>query len=341
MAQILIGGDRSTQQQLEAWLDTWGLPSAPLAADQHPAAVPASEASAVIYACGLEALPLPAEPGPLSMVAPLLLIGEPADSHLPDRAWTHVPDPGENGRLLAAALRPCLEAASDGDQRSPGFRDFLNHELRTPLTAAGTALQTLALQLERAGGQSLDLVDIALRNVRRLEQTVDWACDYLAVDPPSTGGCDGEANCFTDLLQDLDELNAPVPLSWSTGTGDWDAPVDISRERWRRLLRQVLRAVGYQVGGQSVHLELSTLADPADESGLLLVFRLPSALEGQVQRTGTVDTAEQLRRLLAFTVNPELAQRLRLRFDVVNLSDHLRLRLLLPTASTSLELQPA
>ncbi len=129
---------------------------------------------------------------------------------------------------------------------TPAFRDFLNHELRTPLTAAGTALQTLALQLERAGGPSLDLVDIALRNVRRLEQTVEWACDYVLVDS-SAVGCDSRGQPLTDLLEDIDDLEPQVELTWSTGMGDWQTRVDRCRAtRWRRLLRQMLRAVGYR-----------------------------------------------------------------------------------------------
>ncbi len=341
MARILIGGDRSNRHQIEGWLDTWGLRSAPLSSGLHPATVPAGDASAVIYACGPEAPPVPDESPTAAAVAPLLLVGDATGARLGDCAWTHVDDPGPDGGRLAAALRPCLEAAMGDDQTGAGFRDFLNHELRTPLTAAGTALQTLALQLERAGGQSLDLVDIALRNVRRLEQTVDWACDYLASEPDNEMPTVGELNCLTDLLQDLDELDVSVPLSWATGAGDWDAPVDVSRERWRRLLRQVLRAVGYQAPGQSVHLELSTVAEDSNEPGLLLVFQLEPADAGdQVQRTGAEDEAEQLRRLLAFTVNPDLARRLRLRFDVVRLTGHLRLRLLLPVGILAPELQP-
>ena len=342
MAQILIGGDRSNRQQLEKWLDTWGLQSAPLGPGSHPATVPVDEASAVIYACGPEAPPLPGNPGPASATAPLLLVGDGTGAQLDSWAWTHVQDPGPDGGRLAAALRPCLEASAVRNPSSPGFRDFLNHELRTPLTAAGTALQTLALQLERAGGQPLDLVDIALRNVRRLEQTVDWACDYLAVEPDHGSGDTGGATNLTDLLQDLDEVDAPMQLSWATGAGDWYAPVDIDRERWRRILRQVLRAVGFQAPGQAVHLELSTLSGAPGESGLLLAFQVaPADQNDQVQRTGATDEAEQLRRLLAFTVNPDLARRLSLRFDVVRHTGHLRLRVLVPMAMAAPEPQTA
>ena len=46
MAQILIGGDQTKRQRLEAWLHAWGLSSAALGSRVHPAAVPATDASA-------------------------------------------------------------------------------------------------------------------------------------------------------------------------------------------------------------------------------------------------------------------------------------------------------
>jgi signal transduction histidine kinase len=266
--------------------------------------------------------------------APLLLVGETPGGPLDDLAWTQVPDPGPEGAALAAALRPCLEAAGRGGDVGAGFRDFLNHEMRTPLTAAGTALQTLALHMERAGGPSLELVDVAMRNLRRLEQTVDWACDYLTVSPDEVGDPDTGATALTDLLLDLDELDPPAPLSWATGAGDWDAAVPVDRPRWRRFLRQVLRALAHQAPGKPLHLELSTHPGNGSAGGLLLVFQLPTA-DGhdRVQRTGTHDEAEQLRRLLSFTVHPDLARQLGLRVDVVRLSQRLRLRLMLPLAN--------
>jgi len=342
MTLILIGGDHNQGRQLAQWLEAWGLRSAPLDPGDHPAAVPSAQACAVIYVCGPDEPSLPQASGLGAATAPLVLVGGVHGSSLDEQAWTLVTDPGPGGATLAAALRPCLEAATGPAADGAGFRDFLNHELRTPLTAAGTALQTLALQLERAGGQSLELVDIALRNIRRLEQTADWACDYLAVEPGTGADTDGDTTHLTDLLEDLDELDTSTPLSWATGAGDWDASVAVSRENWRRVLRQVVRALGYQAPGQSIHLELSTLDDDERDSGLLMVFHLPRLDPcEQVQRTGAEDEAEQLRRLLAFTVHPELARRLQLRFDVVSLSGHLRLRLMLPLDASDPVLQPA
>jgi signal transduction histidine kinase len=215
-----------------------------------------------------------------------------------------------------------------------GFQDLVNHELRTPLTAAGTALQTLARQLASAGGPSLELVDIALRNIRRLERTVDWACDYLSEGVTAAASPEPPAPvALLGMVEDLDELAAGQPVTWSTGAGDWEAAVHIDREAWRRLLRQMLRAVACLAPRQAAHLELSLVVPPAGDlpDSLLVVVNLdhPSAeVAGRDPRA--VDAAEQLRRLLAFTVNPALARRLALRYDVMQLADRLRLRLLLP-----------
>jgi len=337
MKQILIGGDETQGARLATLLETWGLRSAPLAPDEHPAAVPADLACAVLYATGPGAPLPPRPPRAVSAAAPLVVVGPTPASDLVESAWARLPDPGPGGAALAAALRPCLESSACL-RPGFGFRDFLNHELRTPLTAAGTALQTLALQLERAGGPSLDLVDIALRNIRRLERTIDWACDYVAEHPVRRDAAAGAATSLTDLVQDLDDLESPVPLTWATGAGDWSVPVSLDRTGWRRLLRQLLRAIAYFVPEQPVHLDLDLLGaqDAGLPQALLLVVNLDCDAEAErVQRTGAIDEAEQLRRLLAFTVSPDLAQGLELRYDVVRLSDRLRLRVMMPLSSAA------
>jgi hypothetical protein len=333
MTQILIGGDQNQGRQLHRWLQAWGLRAAALEPQQHPAGVPCERARAVLYACGPDAPPLPDSPATAVMAAPLLLIGFAADQQLVEAAWSRIADPGPGGEILASALRPCLEACHGRELTKAGFRDFLNHELRTPLTAAGTALQTLALQVERAGGQSLDLIDIALRNIRRLERTVDWACDYVAEDTQYDEALAAEEVLLTDLLQDLDDLDTSLPLDWSTGSGRWEAPVVLDRSRWRRLLRQILQALAYHTGSTPARLELQAVSHDDTEvpSGLLLNFTLAAGTpDSRVRRTGGDDEVDQLRRLLAFTVSPELARRLDLRFDVARLGNRLRLRIMVP-----------
>jgi hypothetical protein len=343
MTSILIGGDDRGCAQLERWLAAWGLSASRLGPDEHPAAVSASRARAVVYACSPDAVDsLPAVAAPTA--APLVLVGHGGAGELERLAWDRVTDPGPSGENLAVVLRPCLDASPAVGCGGPGFRDFLNHELRTPLTAAGMALQTLALHLESAGGPSLDLVDTALRNIQRLEQTVEWATDYVAEEEPTGPGVVPlRSATLTDLLADLDEIGTSLTLSWSTGVGDWQAEAALSREDWRRLLRQSLRALAYLQDSGSVHLQLS-LSDSGP--GLMLVFEVE-----RVAHRGDLAASddEQLRRLVTFTVHPELARRLELRSDVVRTSDSLRLRMLLPaavkapaaTGSPAAALQPA
>jgi len=345
MTQILIGGDTCNARQLGRWLETWGLNGQPLDPAQHPAEVPTSRAAAVLYACGPEAPNLPQIDASSSPSAPLLLVGATTDSHLAAMALMRVADPGPGGEALATALRTCLDSGECHAGSDTAFRDFLNHELRTPLTAAGTALQTLAMQMQRAGGQqSRELLDIALRNIRRLEQTVDWACDFVADDV--TLACTEEeiTTPLTALLEDLDSMPTEAPMMWSTGPGEWDAPVLLDRKHWRRLLKQVLRAVGCQGADSPFELELNIVSQPGEElpSGLLLTFTLaPCTGAGPVQRTGSTDEAEHLRRLLEFTVSPDLSRRLDLRFDVARLSGRLRLRLMMPLQCPAETMIPA
>jgi len=335
MPQVLIGGDARGADRIQRWLAAWGLQAEQLACDEHPASVPRDRARAVLFACG-SVIDL-AEPDAVhGVTAPLILVGRQPAGALDTLAWDRVTDPGPGGECLAEALRPCLDSTPAAGCGNPGFRDFLNHELRTPLTAAGMALQTLALHLESAGGPSLDLVDTALRNIRRLEQTVEWATDYV-VEDQDTALEMVEPACLTDLLEDLDDLDPGLNLTWATGVGDWQSPVSVTRDSWRRLLRQVLRALAYHQASRSVHLDLSMVGDG---SGLLLVFQLPFGAErGDLAR----DEEEQLRRLLGFTIHPELNRRLQLRFDVVRTAENLRLRLLLPLEQpmVAAALQPA
>jgi hypothetical protein len=233
------------------------------------------------------------------------------------------------------------EATLDGRE---DLRDFVNHELRTPLTAAGTALQTLALQLADSGGRPLELVDLALRNLRRLERTVDWAADYLG----AAGGADRPASAsvvpLTDLLADLDDLAGEGEISWATDAGDWSQCVAVDRAAWRRLLRQVARALVGFVPRAPVHLGLSLLAPSAGEEscGLLLVGNLPLGDEDPDQAEAHAgDPAGDLQRMLGLTVHPDLAERLDLRADVVRLTGRLRLRLLLCLPCAAADALPA
>lgn len=337
MLDILIGGDPGLTARVGTWLESWGLRPAVLPRGTHPASVPAGRAAAVIYAAGEGFHGLPERRSGCAVV-PLLLVGQAPGAELRDAAWLRVADPGPDGAALAAALRPLLESSLAGAGEANHFRDLVNHELRTPLTAAGTALQMLARQLERAGGPSLDLVDLALRNLRRLERTLDWACDHLAAGICANGATAASPAPLTELLEDLDAIDAPLPVTWSSGPGDWEHETWIDRDAWRRLLRELLRAVALLVPDQPVHLDVAQLAnaEQTSPSALLLVMHLPQASPAPLpEHAAAEDIADHLRRLLSFTVSPGLVRSMDLRLDVMRLSDHVRLRVMLPLGTAA------
>jgi hypothetical protein len=336
MTRVLVGGDDRGCEQLWRWLEAWGLRARRLDPREHPATVSTERARAVVFAFG-EQTSLPPAPAAAPAAAPLVVVGPGDAGELELLAWERVNDPGPAGERLAAALRPCLDTNAVMQRGGPAFRDFLNHELRTPLTAAGMALQTLALHLESAGGPSLDLLDTALRNIQRLEQTVEWATDYVVDEPSAHAQQALPPVQLTDLLADLDAIDSSLDLTWSTDVGVWEAETSIARDEWRRLLRQVHRALAFQQADAAVRLRVSLTGD---QQGLLLVFEMPR----RQNRGDLADTCEeQLRRLLTFTIHPDLARRLQLRYDVVLTGEGLRLRLLLPTMAgePAAAMQPA
>lgn len=67
-------------------------------------------------------------------------------------------------------------SVSDAPLTSHAYREFLGHELRSPLTALLTALEALAGDRGENGGEAGPdrMLEIALRNARRLQDAVDW-----------------------------------------------------------------------------------------------------------------------------------------------------------------------
>ncbi len=90
--------------------------------------------------------------------------------------------------------------APDASPTSRAYREFVCHELRSPLTAIHTALAALAEDLG-AGEGMLDaarMLEIALRNTRRLEDTV---------------------NCHLQVLEQNDQALEPADVPPTTAQG--------------------------------------------------------------------------------------------------------------------------
>jgi signal transduction histidine kinase len=308
----------------------------------HPAAQPRTVTDAVVMVWGQTLL----DPGidPIAFAeesAPLVLVGgDRAPAALRNSAAALVSAPGAHGERLREALRYCLEreqatlASTPPPPARAGYQaylQFFNHELRTPLTAAHMALEAASRSIEGCPHcvTSLELIDRALRNLQRLQRTVDWAGDF--VQGAVTGPADDTASSVADLLEDLDQLEAPFPLTWEADL-DLTSVAEVGRQNWRRVLRQVVQAVHYFRPSVAVHAAVGVSAETAQ---LTVQMRLAGDIApGRVNRTGLsdpVDVADELRRLLTFTISPGLLSSMHARLCVEG-KTQLQIRLELPLA---------
>jgi len=197
LAHVLIDNHPRYLAALAPLLDSWGVTYAVLPTGEAAGAPPTvDDCDAVIrFRDGERRDEQSAATGPLPETA------NSACSSPPARCLVVAADPASGGgfRLTEAgaqpetALREALFACRDAsvalrcdsadNHRGPHLRERLSHELRTPLTAIKTALEILA------GDTCLDddsqrMVDIALRNVDRLEDSVAWGEELLAAGLP-------------------------------------------------------------------------------------------------------------------------------------------------------------
>jgi hypothetical protein len=344
MIRILVDGDPPQISQLEDWLGEWGMLALPLPRGAgHPAAQPRNVTDAVVVFWGHSLL----DPGidPVAFAeesAPLVLVGgDRAPAALRNSAAALVSVPGARGERLQEALRYCLErdhpplAATPRPPARAGYQaylQFFNHELRTPLTAAYMAMEAASRSLEGCPRcvASLELIDRALRNLQRLQRTVDWAGDF--VQGAVTGPAEDPTSTVADLLEDLDELETPFPLTWEADL-DWASAAEVGRQEWRRVLRQVVQAVHYFRPSVAVHTVVGASAEAAQ---LTVSMRLAGDIApGRVNRTGLsdpVDAADELQRLLTFTISPGLLSSMRVGLRVEG-TTQLQICLELPLAA--------
>ena len=217
VAHILIGGDLRAGSAIRSLLQQWGMTCGSWSCGEAGWSYPTiNECDAVVLVQGWSGDSTP-DPGGSSEapLAPLLLLGSnPGRLLLARDAWRVVGEPGPEGVDLKFALQSCLEQTGQlrgqqlqhhqGDQE--GYLQFLGHELRSPLTAAKTALEVLqgalgGLLAEGAGSggvadqeglktrdSRLKMLDIALRNIKRLHRTVEWSQDLLELETAAPRG---------------------------------------------------------------------------------------------------------------------------------------------------------
>lgn len=204
------------------------------------------------------------------------------------------------------------------------YLHFLGHELRSPLTAVKTALEVLQDELSaaaqpaddasdgsRASADRLRMVELALRNVHRLDRTMDWSQDLLAL----AHGAPQARRCRVALEELL------PPDLWEKLAATCDLPDDLQVDTdpclCRMLLKQLAGVLEYDgrhrlaavtgsvlPGRVVIALQAaSTESDGPDPAPVVARTHLVS-----LQETGRVDPASDLDRLTSFLVSEHLLQ---------------------------------
>jgi len=282
LSHVQLGGDEQQVSELRFLLAKWGVTVGQLSpADTRPTVL---DCDAVILQgkfdpdrdARLGTLP-DGSGDAADMVAPLIFIncdGRPR--HTLPGDWLVLQGVEPDGSNLRRALQSAVMAARarrtilsgpapDCDQREADtYLHFLGHELRSPLTAIKTSLEVLAgesgeLEPEAAGDQaSLKMLTIALRNVRRLQQTVDWSQDLLAAQE-SLRPARPRKVVVTDLAHGLREIGV---LTVAPASGDLELLTD--PELFEVVATQMVRAVGMACPGQPISLGLGVDPDESD-----------------------------------------------------------------------------
>ena len=328
-------GDSTLAEQVQTWLLRWGhsvTHAASEAAFQTGGSLRRSDA--IVVVCdghGVEGL-CPVALATREETAPVILVGRASRvCRHADSSLDQVPDPGRGGRRLRRALGYCLQrgeltrrhlAELTGHHE---YVQFLGHELRTPITSALAALEILAGEGTvgpEPGGREADFVRIALRNLKRLRETLEWTEDYLdartsALAPRWRDGRLGE------LVTQAVGLETPRPdLSLVFEAGAESLPVFSDGHLLRGLLQQVCRTLRYHAPGAHVTLRISARVGideaapwrggtPAEFVVALHVSWPPDSRgPARVSRTSLVEPGEgpqqELSRLVRLTVSREI-----------------------------------
>jgi len=326
LVHVLFDGDIQRHPALRSLFWQWGVTVGRLRTNVHRGGrATVEDCDAVVHMCG-EADPVgfvssampdgAAEEGVAAAeVAPLLVIGAGPVVGTP---WITIPDPGPGGSLLKAGLQSCQERARRlrGDfcsrHEQGQFRDFLGHELRSPLTAIKTALMALQTEGEDEPGSGR-MIRIALRNLVRLTDTVEWSQELMSL---------AEAPPVAELGPvNLAALARAIP-------DHLDVHLDKKHESWEvltdcRLLGllagQMERVLAYACPGSRPVFRLEIVSDSGD--CLLSASVAKEEAVSRISRTGGVkadhDHADWNRvefdHLVRMLISPNLLQNLGVR----------------------------
>ncbi len=340
MSHVILGGDLRAEASLAQLLRQWGHTYAERVFSSRDAWPTLEECDAVILGPKLSAdLHGWPDAAGQEQAAPLVLLGDHPGSILLTRgAWRTVKSSGPDGVDLKFALAASLDEAARRRGRVPvqntpdGFLDFLGHELRSPLTAVKTALEVLQGELGGLGdetnaslggaagssGCGRDMLDIALRNIKRLHQTVDWSHDLMGLEAGlmSRGWETVPVDFLVEALADRHLVSLDPAAAKRT--------LETDPALMKVLLGQLVRVLEYTVPqGQ---LQVRIQPDPHQPRELVVVL---TAVQGQgvpgpaqVNRTGLTradghETADEINLLLKYVVSRKVLEQLQGRVAVV------------------------
>lgn len=342
MPHIILDGHFRADEGLAQLLRQWAMTFAVRQLDREQTLPTIDECDAVIL--GPQSRSMTAEK-PASAhraaAAPIVLLGENPGSVLLSRdTWRAVPDPGPEGIDLRSALFGCCEEAArlrEGDQATQnkdGYLHFLGHELRSPLTAAKTALEVLQGELGGWSDQDdalaetttphdprLKMLDIALRNIKRLHRTVDWSQDLHELEAGASPHCWEEVP-VTFLAEVLGERLPIVVEQEASGKIFATDPGML-----KILLGQLTRVLEYAMPEGDVRGRVRLNSGRSRELVLELFAQGLSAESGpRVTRThltrigteGECTVGEELELLVQYVVSRRLTDRLQARVAVVD-----------------------
>lgn len=338
MPHILLGGDLQAKSEVTQLLQQWGMTFGAWSEHDPGATWP------TLLQCDAVILPTGSTPemkqngagSGATPVAPILLLGNnPGFLLLSRDAQQVLPSCGPDGVDLKLALMACFEKTShwrENENPSPepdGFLHFLGHELRSPLTAAKTALEVLQGEIgavvkpgeEETGSTSLQMVDIALRNIQRLHRTVDWNQSLHEVQQ--------QARSENWNITSLEELPALMPknLDLNLSSDQKRLQLDTSPALLKSLFEQLCRVwefaqpscspkatmEAYAAGSRYVYLSLG----PGRDAHLLDGHRINRTGLESLGRRGVCEPVEELRLLVKYVVSQELLDRLQVAVEVV------------------------
>lgn len=334
MTHVLLEKNLDSGTDIRHWLGRWGMTMGEFDSCQPNVQWPTIlQCDLVIMdAGGAEALSADKTLESDEPLAPVILLGVSGSLLLARDAWQALPQSHPDSNELRLAVQTCLEKVAllrhgpaSGQDRED-FLSFLGHEMRSPLTATKTALEVLQGDLGGLGSQEkstnpqLKMLEIALRNVRRLHHTVEWSQELMASSPVQQNILLRDFQ-GSELKEVLGKINAS---EWEPGA--LQASVHTDADGLSMVMDQVVRALHYALPQCQPLWSAQCSAEDEGALNLTLSPACGSVQDGapRISRLGLASSAFQgdsatgeLERLVRFVVSGVLVSCLGVDVDVV------------------------